>query len=269
MRYRLIAVDIDGTLLNPKRELEEETIRAARDAMAGGAYFVLSSGRMPPALLPIAKLLQVNAPAVCYNGGALVDLLSAETLYSTPVPLELARQIARECERMGLYLHAFVHGRYIAPRYCDLTRDYERLCGVEAIVTGAPISESLDEAPMKLLVLDTPEGAARALPLLQEKFGDQANLMHSQKHMIECVGKQTSKAGALEFLRKKLGIAPEETCAFGDGMNDLDMLDWAGRAFVMGNAPEGVKAHSPRFQVVPSNADKGVAKTLRRLLSET
>lgn len=269
MKYRLIAVDIDGTLLNPMRELEEETILAAREAMERGAYFVLSSGRMPPALLPIAEQLPVNAPAVCYNGGAVVDLLSGKTLYSTPVPLELARDIALECERMGLYLHAFVHGRYIAPRYCELTRDYERLCGVDAIVTGAPISESLDEAPMKLLVLDTPEGAAKALPLLKQKFGGQANLMHSQKHMIECVGRQTSKAGALEFLRKKLAVAPEETCAFGDGMNDLDMLDWAGRAFVMGNAPEGVKAHSPRFQIVPSNADKGVARTLRRMLGES
>ncbi len=266
-KIKLIAVDIDGTLLNPHRELEPETIAAARRAMGAGAYFVLSSGRMPPALKPIAQALKVNAPAVCYNGGAVVDVLSGETLYSTPLPLDLAREIARECERMGLYLHAFVHGSYIAPYYCQLTADYVKLCGVKATLVNGPISEHLDEAPMKLLVLDTPEGAAKALPLLNERFGGQANLMHSQKHMIECVGKQTSKAGALEFLRQRLGVAREETCAFGDGMNDLDMLLWAETAYVMDNAPDALKTRSERFLKAPSNTEKGVARVLEELLA--
>ena len=268
MKYRMIAADIDGTLLNPRRELEKETIEAAQKCMAQGAYFVLSSGRMPPALKDIAQRLHVNAPAVCYNGGAVVDVFTGETLYSTPVPLDLARDIAAECEKMGLYLHAFVHGGYIAPYYCSLTGSYEQLSGVRATVVNGKISEHLDEAPMKLLVLDTPTGAAKALPLLQAKFASRASLMHSQSHMIECVDKNTSKAGALEFLRQKLGVPKEETCAFGDGQNDLDMLDWAAHPFVMENAPDGVKNHSPRFAIVPPNSDFGVARTLNKMLEE-
>ena len=177
MRYRLIAADIDGTLLNPARELEKETIEAVRKCMERNVYFVLSSGRMPPALKSIAEQLNVNAPAVCYNGGAVVDLRNGETLYSTPVPLALAREIAQACEGLGLYLHAFVHGSYIAPYYCSLTQSYERLCGVRATVVNGKISEHLDEAPMKLLVLDTPTGAARALPLLKARFEGRASLM--------------------------------------------------------------------------------------------
>ena len=108
---------------------------AARACMRAGAYFVLSSGRMPPALRPIADALQVNAPAVCYNGGAVVDMASGKALFSTPLDIELARRIAKRCEEMGLYLHAFVHGSYIAPYYSDaLTRPYEELCGVKATV---------------------------------------------------------------------------------------------------------------------------------------
>ena len=267
MRYKLIAVDIDGTLLNPARELEKETIEAARKCMDRGAYFVLSSGRMPPALKSIARQLNVNAPAVCYNGGAVVDLLKGETLYSTPVPLELAREIARACESLGLYLHAFVHGSYIAPYYCSLTQSYEKLCGVRASVVNGKISEHLDEAPMKLLVLDTPTGAAKALPLLRARFEGKASLMQSQSHMIECVDVNTSKAGALEFLRKKLNVNREETCAFGDGQNDLDMLSWAQYPYVMGNAPDSVKLVSERFLIAPPNTEKGVAQVLEAELS--
>ena len=266
MKYKLIAVDIDGTLLNPKRELEERTISAARECMKKGAYFVLSSGRMPPALRGIAEKLNVNAPAVCYNGGAVVDLMNNKTLYSTPVPLELAREIALECEHLGLYLHAFVRGSYIAPYYCSLTKGYEQLCGVKATVVNGRISENLFEAPMKLLVLDTPTGAAKAMPILKAKFEGRASLMHSQSHMIECVDINTSKAGALEYLRNLLDVSPEETCAFGDGQNDLDMLKWARFPYVMDNAPDSVKHYSDRFLSAPSNGDFGVARVLEEML---
>lgn len=267
MKIKLVAVDLDGTLLNPAGQLDEETILAARKCMERGVKFVLSSGRMPAALKHIGDAIGVNAPAVCFNGGAVVDLKSGETKFSTPVPLDLAKELGREFEAMGLYYHAFVHGGYIAPVYCDKTEAYEKLSGVKATVVSGNVSENMDEAPMKLLVLDTVEGAAKALPLLKEKFGDRARLMHSQKHMIECVDKKTGKAGALEFLRQSLGIEKEATCAFGDGMNDLDMLMWAERAYVMENAPDTLKKASDRFYMAPSNGQKGVAKVLEALMN--
>lgn len=270
MKYKLIAADIDGTLLSPERKLTPFTVQAVQRCMEAGASFVLSSGRMPPALRSIAEELQVNAPAVCYNGGAVVNISTGETLFSTPLDLDLARAIALRCEERGLYLHAFIHGSYIAPRYDEaLTRPYEQLCGVKATVVNGPVSEYLDEAPMKLLILDTPEGAAAALPPLKQEFGDRANLMHSQRHMIECVGKQTSKARALEFLRTHLNVAPEDTCAFGDGQNDLEMLLWAHRPYVMDNAPESLKTACDRFTVVPSNREDGVAQTIIHDLEES
>lgn len=267
MKIRLIACDIDGTLLNPQGQLDPETITAVRACMEKGVRFVLSSGRMPTALRSIAEALNVNAPAVCFNGGAAVDLSNGKVLYSTPVPLQLSRKVAEAAEGLGLYMHAFIHGGYISPFYCEKTAAYEKLTGVKATVVNGPISHHIDEAPMKLLIIDTPEGAAKALDLLQERFGSEARFMLSQKHLIECVDKSTGKAKALEFLRQQMDIPPEATCSFGDGMNDIDMLSWSHISYVMENAPESVKKADNRFLRAPSNGQKGVARALNALMS--
>ena len=267
MKYRLIAVDLDGTLLDNDGKLNERTIKAARAAMDTGAKFVLSSGRMPPALRSIGLQLNVNAPAVCYNGGAVVDLATNEAIYKTPVPIDLARDIARAAEDMGMYLHAFVHGAYIAPCYTAMTERYESLSGVKANVVNAKISEAMDEAPMKLLILEDPAIVDKALPVLQEKFAGRARILRSQNFLIECVDKNTSKSGALTHLCGVLGIDPSETLSFGDGQNDLDMLLWAGQSYVMDNASDKLKAASPNFRIAPSNAEQGVAQVLEALIA--
>ena len=268
MKFKLIAADIDGTLLNHESRLTERTKKAAKAAMDAGAMFVLSSGRMPESLANISRELNANAPAVCYNGGAAVYVNTGEVLYKTPVPLDLAKDIARAAEEMGLYIHAFVNGGYIAPEYNEKTATYEKLSGIKATVVNGKISENMTEAPMKLLILDTPEGAEKVLPVLQEKFKGRASIMRSQKHLIECVDKNTSKAGALQFLIEKYGIKKEETIAFGDGQNDLEMLKWAGESYVMDNASDLVKNADARFKIAPSNREDGVAQVLEALLKE-
>lgn len=267
-KIRLIAVDMDGTLLNHEGKLTERTMKAAQAAMEKGAKFVLSSGRMPGALKAFAKEIGVNAPCVCFNGGAAVDVFTDEVFYQTPVPIELARDIAKTAEDMGLYIHAFINGGYIAPEYNEKTAAYEKLTTVKATVVNGKVSENLTEAPMKVLILDTPEGVEKVLPVLQEKFKGRASIMRSQKHLIECVDKNTSKAGALEHLIHVLGIRKEETIAFGDGQNDLEMLKWAHESYVMDNASDAVKTACSRFIIAPSNKEDGVAQVIEQLIKE-
>ena len=139
---------------------------------------------------------------------------------------------------------------------------------MKATVVNRPVSEAMDEAPMKLLIIDTPEGAEAALPGLQAQFAGRATIMRSQKHLIECVDVNTGKAGALSFLAKHLGLTAEEAISFGDGQNDLDMLLWSGESCVMDNAQEALKKASPRFKIAPSNAEQGVAQVIERLIAE-
>lgn len=267
-KIRLIAVDMDGTLLNHEGKLTERTISAAKAAMEKGAKFVLSSGRMPGALKAFARELNVNAPAVCFNGGAAVDVFTDEVYYQTPVPMALAKDIAETAESMNLYIHAFINGGYIAPEYNEKTANYEKLTTIKATVVNDKVSKHLTEEPMKILVIDTPEGAEKVLPVLQEKFSGRASIMRSQKHLIECVDKNTSKAGALEHLIRALGIDKEETVAFGDGQNDLEMLKWAHESYVMENASDAVKNACDRFRIAPSNREDGVAQVIELLIKE-
>ena len=93
-----------------------------------------------------------------------------------------------------------------------------------------------------------------------------AAIMRSQKHLIECVDKNTSKAGALEHLIHVLGIDKEETLSFGDGQNDLEMLKWSNESYVMDNASDAVKHASDRFKIAPSNKEDGVAQVIEQLI---
>lgn len=268
IKYKLIAVDLDGTLLNPAGELDERNITAAKAAMRLGAKFVISSGRMPGALMNFARAIGINAPVVCFNGGAVVDVFDNRVLYKTPILLPAAIELARAAEERGLYMHAFSLNGYRAPYYCDKTEAYERLSGVKANVLNANISDNLNEAPMKLLIIDAPETAPEHERALQERFMGRASIMRSQKHFIECVAANAGKAQALGFLAEHLGIPPAFALAFGDGPNDVDMLNWAGTSYVMQNAPESVRAASPRFITAPSNARCGVARVLESLMEQ-
>ncbi|MBQ3476752.1 MAG: HAD-IIB family hydrolase, partial [Clostridia bacterium] len=159
---RLIATDLDDTLLDASAGLSPRTKRALDAAMARGCGIALSSGRMLEAMLPFAEMIGVNAPMLLYNGAMIYDHRTDETLFAPRIPFETALGIVKLAEAMGYYIQLYPGKGYYCSEIRDCTRAYARQINVPATPVGMPMARWLEQNPsdmQKMLVIDTPEGA--------------------------------------------------------------------------------------------------------------
>ncbi len=266
---RLIATDLDDTLLDAGSDITPRTLAALRAAMATGCRVSLSSGRMLEAMLPFARRIGVNAPMLLYNGAMIYDHNTDETIYAPRVPYETAMGIVRIAEAMGLYIQLYPGKGYFCREIIDHTRAYARSVRVEPTPVHAPMSQWLAEHPadmQKLLIIDTPEGADRAQAALRAAFPHGAVFLKSKPHYLEIAPEGVDKGKSLARLAEHLGLTPDEVMAFGDGQNDVPMLKYAGAGYAMANScPEALRC-TPF--VAPSNTRDGVARVIEKYLAD-
>lgn len=262
---KMIVTDLDGTLLDEKGGLPQENIQALRRAMDAGVRVVISSGRMIEATLPIAEAIGVNAPLSLFNGAMVYDHRADRILCGHPLPRETAVQLLRAIEEMGGYAHAFPgRGFYLSQR-CAWTDFYEGRIHIRGVETGKPLSRWLDCDVYKLLCIGSGEQTDAIQRALAPRFPE-LNFAKSCAELLEIVAGGVDKASGLRDIGEITGIAPHEMMAFGDEMNDLPMLKYAGTAVAMENASAGVKREIRL--TAPRNSAFGVAKMINRYLDE-
>jgi Cof subfamily protein (haloacid dehalogenase superfamily) len=261
--YRLIASDMDDTLLSPAGTLEPRTFRALKRAMDAGVFLVLASGRMLESVLPFARELSVNAPIIAYNGAMVYDLAHGRVLNSAAIPMETARGICRMAEENGIYIQAYPGEGYVAEARRPYTKLYEDSIKVECGITGVKLSEWIATDQIKLLVIGEKEDTLKHIEMFQQAFPG-VTFMMSRPNYIEIVAGDVDKRWALEQAIRALGVSREEVLAFGDGQNDISMLNFAHLGYCMENATPGVRAQCKNF--APSNAQEGCAIIIERML---
>ena len=264
--YRLIASDMDGTLLNAHGALSPRTRKAVRRCMEAGALFALSSGRMPEAVRETWRDVGSNAPAIVYNGAMIYDFAAGETLFRRAVSADVARAICRMAEGMGLYIQAYPGEGYFCREHTELTAPYEKRIGVKARDVGIALSEWISGDVLKLLAMTkTPEEAEAACADLRGAFSERADVFRSVPTYIEIVARGIDKGQALAELRSALGVEKEEVLAFGDGQNDVPMLLEAGAGYAMESS---LAAGVEGLLRAPPYDDDGVARVLEALLDQ-
>ena len=266
---RLIATDLDDTLLNAHSDINPRVMDALHAAMAAGCGVALSSGRMLEAMLPLAQRIGVNAPMLLYNGALAFDHRTDETIFADRIEYGTALGIAQLCERMGYYIQAYPGKNYYCNKVTEYTRRYAANIHVDAVAVGMPVSEWMRQNPsgmQKLLLIDTPEGATRAQAALREAFPHGASFLKSKDYFLEIAPEGVDKGRSLLRLARHLGLAREEVMAFGDGQNDVAMIAAAGTGVCMANGcPE---ARAAADLIAPSNLEDGVAVVIEEFLSE-
>ncbi len=263
----LIATDVDGTLLDPAEQVTPRTRDAVAAAVAGGAQFVLATGRPPRWIPPVAEALGFGPMAVCANGAVLYDaatdrVISARTL-SVDVLAELADITTRvvpgaglAVERIGRSAHDTATPQFVsAPGYEHAWLNPDN--------TEVSQEDLLSAPAVKLLVRKPGMPSADLAAALSRHVGILGDITYSTNDgLVEISAIGISKAVGVDEVARPLGISAEDVVAFGDMPNDIPMLRWAGHGVAMGNAhPETVAAAN---EVTAPNGDDGVARVLER-----
>jgi Cof subfamily protein (haloacid dehalogenase superfamily) len=259
---RLVASDLDGTLLRPDETVSDRTRAALAAAKEAGITVVLVSGRPARSLGPIAGRIGVGGIAICANGAVVWDLDSGVMVDHTPLAADLATRLVHSLRQAlpGALFAVELERRFgREPGWSDgrAQTSPEALEADALELIRGPVTKLLVRHP----TLPFEEVAERA----RRAVGDDAVVTWAGLRLVEISAAGVTKAFALERLCRRLGITAAEVVAVGDMPNDLAMLEWAGTAVAVANAAPEVLAAAD--EVTAANVDDGVARLLERILA--
>jgi len=261
--YRLLALDLDGTLLNSALRLSDTNAKAVRAAMERGVQVVLATARFYRIALRTASRLDVQTPLICSNG-ALVKRPDGNELLHLDLDLDLAREVTTLGDERGWEMFTTIGDvTYMQMRPGIIP---ERLPGGLKIADRQ--SDHIQEAPPTCVLVfgedAVNEITERFLPAYQGRAGFSINRPTNSAHYVILTHPEANKAHALEIVLKDLSIEPEETIAIGDSESDIGMFQLAGLGIAMRNAPDEVKREA--LHVAPSKDEDGVAWAIQKFL---
>ena len=259
----LVAVDLDGTLLNDDYIISERNCRALRALTAQGVIVVLASGRMHQSILPISNKIGLENPIISYNGGLVKHATTEKVLHHSPIPAKIATELVEYCDTRRLHFNFCLNDRLYVKTRNQWSQLYEERTGVPAAVLDN-LHQLYGETPTKMQIIDTPERIKRLLTELEERFGERLYVTRTQIEYIEFMNPHVSKGRALKTLAAQINVPMKLVVAVGDGYNDESMMKVAGFRIAMGNSVDEIKACAD--YITETNQNDGVAKAVEQLL---
>ncbi|QDR81905.1 Cof-type HAD-IIB family hydrolase [Sporomusa termitida] len=263
MKIKLIALDLDDTLLDSKLAVSPRACAAIRKAVAIGVMVTIATGRMYASALPYARQLGLDVPIITYNGALIKSCLSGEVLLNRPVPRELTGQILALCRERGWHVQTYVDDELHVAELNHYAQRYAELAGVPAVVLGNRLYTEAG-CPSKILIMADPAEIVKISGQLKAAFAGKLSIAVSKPTFLELTDPLANKGQALAFLADGLGIKQAEIMALGDSGNDLAMVQYAGWGVAMGNANAAVKA-AARLETLSNDAD-GVAEAIEKYI---
>jgi Cof subfamily protein (haloacid dehalogenase superfamily) len=261
LRYRFVAIDVDGTLVQRGRPVAAEVKDAIGLAQNSGALVTLASGRMYPLVAPLLRELGLTAPAICYGGAMIVEAQSGHPIFERGVPLELAREVVREARASQLTARAYVGNSVYVDRLDPDAFNADSLRRVNAIEVG-DLLDFLTGDPSHLAIDAPPEQTRDVVRAMRGRFVGRLNVTTGHPLLTEFSHPDVHKGSALAWLCDVVGIPIDQAIAIGDDWNDIEMLRLAGVGIAVANAHPDVLAIAD--DVVPSVDEGGVAVAIQR-----
>jgi len=263
MKYKLVAADVDGTLVNDKSAFTPRTLTAIRDAVDAGVIFVVATGRPMCAAENLTSLTSKDMPIMLYNGATVLMSKSRKVLAHDHLDFDLAKEVYDLSIARDVALALWADEHLWTTRNCRFFKAYRSLSNVEMTIIS-DMEALRGHGISKIVWLDTPGVLAQLQTEMNQHFGDRLNCHVSLPQVLEFVSPETSKAKALAEIGRLYGIDRSEMIAVGDSFNDISMIRYAGLGVAVDNAHAEVK--NAADYVTLSNNDDGVAAVIEKFI---
>ena len=268
MKYKLLVLDVDGTLLNDEREISKRTLAALLKVQQMGVRIVLASGRPTYGLMPLAKTLELGnygGFVLSYNGCQIIKAQNGEILFERRINPEMLPYLEKKARKNGFAIFTYHYDSLITDSPDNEYIKNEALLNNLKIIREDEFSTAIDFAPCKCMLVSDKEKALIGLEQHWEKrLAGTLDAFRSEPYFLEVVPCGVNKANTLGALLEHLGVTREEVIAVGDGVCDVTMLQLAGMGVAMGHSQDSVKVCAD--YVTASNEEDGVALAVEKLI---
>jgi Cof subfamily protein (haloacid dehalogenase superfamily) len=262
--YRLLALDLDGTIVDGSLRISARVRRAIRTAMDSGVHVTIASGRPFSGTRLFANDLGIREPLICHQGAMVRDPCNGALYLQHNLPRQLAHEFVDVVREHGWDLCLTIDDELYVERLTPALRVLSDLSPTSVEEHVVADLKALPQDPLRLLVIVEAAQAPMVDRLLRERFAGRLRIVRSFARFVEATDLAASKGQALAFLAHRLGVSQAETMAIGDNDNDADMVAWAGLGVAMGNASPAVKAAANH--VTGTIAEDGAALAIERFV---
>lgn len=281
--YKLIAIDIDGTLLNSKSVLTDRTIDVLKKASEKGIYIVLTSGRMTSVIKEFCQKIGADKFLIAENGASIVDLQTKELIYKSYIPKNIVLDIVNVCEENDIYYMIYTNKELIVKNLKHMAlffykQNYNPNARLETHIANREYIERIEDDFTKIMICDEDRAIYNSIVNKLNKISaiDVTSIPHISTKVLnvgteekvisysyaDISAKNTNKWTAIDMLINILGINREEVIAIGDNINDIQMIENAGLGIAMANGSPVLKEIAK--EVAPSNDEDGVAHIVEK-----
>ena len=268
MKYKLLVLDVDGTLLNNQKEISPRTLAALLKVQQMGVHIVLASGRPTNGVMPIAEKLELNhygGYILSYNGGQIINVQTGELLFEKRIDPEWIPYFEKKAKKNDFAIFTYHKDFILTDKPDNKYVIQEANLNKMQIVGVDNFAEAVDFPPCKCMLASDDEEALIGLENHWKKRLDGVlDAFRSEPYFLEVVPQFIDKGNTLGVLMTKLSVSPEEVIAIGDGVCDVTMLQLAGVGIAMGNAEDSVKACVDKTTL--TNEEEGVAVAVERTI---
>ena len=268
MKYKLLVLDVDGTILNSERKITQRTVMTLRKVQSIGIKVALASGRPTYGLLPLAKAIDLGTYGgyiISYNGAQVISAQDGEILFARSIDPQMVPYLEKKAAKTGMTM-AYYDGDEVVST--DITNphvvDEAQMNGMKLRQVDQ-ISMVVEDWPSEVMLFSDHEEELDSLENhMQRHLNGVMDTIHSNPYMLEVVGYQVGKSYAMSALMQLLGIGMEEVIAIGDGTADVNMIQMAGTGIAMANAVESVRRCADYITL--SNDEDGAAVAIEKAI---